>query len=119
VYKRQGKKLVVFGAGGNRDKAKRAKMGEAADNLADYIILTSDNPRCENPVNIINDIKKGIKKTPFEIIIDRTEAIKRAVEFSDNFDAVLILGKGDEKYMEFCDKKTLFSDKKEILKYLH
>ncbi|WP_024789633.1 UDP-N-acetylmuramoyl-L-alanyl-D-glutamate--2,6-diaminopimelate ligase [Lebetimonas sp. JH292] len=115
----KGKKLVVFGAGGNRDREKRAKMGAVADELAEYIILTNDNPRCENPVNIIEDIKKGIKKTPFEIIVNRKEAIKRAVEISKNFDAVLILGKGDEKYMEFCNKKIPFSDKKEILKYLH
>ncbi|WP_024790792.1 MULTISPECIES: UDP-N-acetylmuramoyl-L-alanyl-D-glutamate--2,6-diaminopimelate ligase [unclassified Lebetimonas] len=115
----KGKKLVVFGAGGNRDREKREKMGAVADELAEYIILTNDNPRCENPVNIIEDIKKGIKKTPFEIIIDRREAIKRAVELSKNFDAVLILGKGDEKYMKFCDKKIPFSDKQEILKYLH
>jgi len=111
----KGKKLVVFGAGGNRDKEKRAKMGEVADNLADYIILTNDNPRCENPKDIIEDIKKGIKKTSFKIIEDRKEAIKEAIKRSKNFDVVLILGKGDEKFIELCNKKISFSDR-EIIK---
>jgi UDP-N-acetylmuramoyl-L-alanyl-D-glutamate--2,6-diaminopimelate ligase len=114
----KGKKLVVFGAGGDRDKEKREKMGEVADKLADFIILTNDNPRCESPLDIINDIKKGIKKTPFEIILDREKAIKRAVEFSINFDATLILGKGDEKFIEFCDKKIPFSDRKKVQKFV-
>jgi UDP-N-acetylmuramoyl-L-alanyl-D-glutamate--2,6-diaminopimelate ligase len=94
-------------------------MGEIADKLADYIILTNDNPRCENPLDIINEIKKGIKKTSYEIIPDRKEAIKRAVELSADFDATLILGKGDEKYIEFCDKKIPFSDRETIKNFLN
>jgi UDP-N-acetylmuramoyl-L-alanyl-D-glutamate--2,6-diaminopimelate ligase len=72
----EGRKLVVFGAGGNRDKKKRKIMGKVADRLADYIILTNDNPRCENPEDIVNDIKKGIKNREFEVILDREKAIK-------------------------------------------
>ncbi|GAX86836.1 UDP-N-acetylmuramoyl-L-alanyl-D-glutamate--2,6-diaminopimelate ligase [Lebetimonas natsushimae] len=114
----KGKKLVVFGAGGDRDKGKRVKMGEVADKLADYIILTNDNPRCEKPEDIVSDIKSGIKKTPFEIILDRKEAIKRAVELSKNFDATLILGKGDEKYIEQCREKIPFSDRETVKNFL-
>jgi len=114
----EGKKLVVFGAGGDRDKGKRAKMGEIADKLADFIIVTSDNPRCEDPLKIINDITKGIKSNHYEIIPDRKEAIKKAVALSKNYDAVLILGKGDEDYIELCGKKIEYSDRDEIKKNL-
>ena len=108
------KKIVVFGAGGDRDKTKRKIMGEIADKYADYIILTNDNPRCENPQDIIQEIAKGIKNSPFEIIEDRKEAIKKAIKLQEN-EYVLILGKGDEKYMQFCDKKVFFSDKEVVL----
>jgi len=112
------KKIVVFGAGGNRDKTKRKIMGEVADKYADYIILTNDNPRCENPREILKEISKGIKNTPFEIIEDRKEAIKRAIELQkDKY--IMILGKGAEKFMEFCDEKIPFSDKEIVLEYLH
>jgi len=114
----KGKKLVVFGAGGDRDKEKRVKMGEVADNLADFIILTNDNPRCENPREIIKDISQGIKNTPFKIIENRKEAIKEAIRKAKNFDAIFILGKGDERYIEFCNKKISFSDREEIQKCL-
>ena len=107
------KKIVVFGAGGDRDKTKRKIMGEVADKYADYIILTNDNPRCEKPMEILEEISKGIKKTPFEIIEDRKEAIKRAIELQKN-EYVMILGKGDEKFMEFCGKKIPFSDRKVV-----
>jgi UDP-N-acetylmuramoyl-L-alanyl-D-glutamate--2,6-diaminopimelate ligase len=114
----KGKKLVVFGAGGDRDRDKRAKMGEVADKLADFIIVTSDNPRCEDSKQIINDITKGIKSTNYEIIPDRKEALKKAVKLSKNYDAVLILGKGDENYIELCGKKVDYSDREEIKKNL-
>jgi len=114
----KGKKLVVFGAGGDRDKEKRAKMGEVADKLSDFIILTNDNPRCENPLEIIKDISKGIKNTPFKIIENRREAIKEAIRKAKNFDVVFILGKGDERYIELCNQKIPFSDREEIEKCL-
>jgi len=114
----KGKKLVVFGAGGDRDKEKRAKMGEVADKLSDFIILTNDNPRCENPQNIIEDIKKGIKNTPYKIIENRKEAIKEAIREAQNFDAVFILGKGDERYIELCNQKIPFSDREEAKRCL-
>ncbi len=110
------KKIVVFGAGGDRDKSKRKIMGEVADKYANYIILTNDNPRCENPQDILKEIAKGIKNTPFEIIEDRKDAIKKAIELQKD-EYVMILGKGDEKYMQFCDKKIPFSDREVVKLY--
>ncbi|NPA87148.1 MAG: UDP-N-acetylmuramoyl-L-alanyl-D-glutamate--2,6-diaminopimelate ligase [Epsilonproteobacteria bacterium] len=111
----EGKKIVVFGAGGNRDKDKRHLMGEVASKYADYIIVTNDNPRCENPQDIAKDIIKGISK-PYEVILDRKEAIKKALKLAKEKNMTLmILGKGDEKYIEFCDKKIPFSDKDVVL----
>jgi len=111
-------KIVVFGAGGDRDKSKRKLMGEMADKYAKYIILTNDNPRCENEIDIINDIKKGIKNTPYEIILNRDEAIKKAISLQHN-EYVMILGKGDEKYIQKCNEKIPFSDKEFILNLPH
>jgi len=108
------KKIVVFGAGGDRDKSKRKVMGEVADKYANYIILTNDNPRCEKPQDILKEIAKGIKNTPFEIIEDRKEAIKKAINLQKD-EYVMILGKGDEKFMKFCDEKVPFSDKEIVL----
>jgi UDP-N-acetylmuramoyl-L-alanyl-D-glutamate--2,6-diaminopimelate ligase len=110
--------IVVFGAGGNRDKSKRKIMGEVADRCADYIILTNDNPRCENPKEILKEIAKGIKSTPFEIIENRKEAIKKAIDLQKN-EYIMILGKGDEKYIELCEKKVPFSDKEVILNFIN
>jgi UDP-N-acetylmuramoyl-L-alanyl-D-glutamate--2,6-diaminopimelate ligase len=112
----EGEKIVIFGAGGNRDKSKRIIMGKIADKYSDYIILTNDNPRCEEEKNIISDIKKGIKTKKYEIILDREKAIKRGIEIQgDKY--LLILGKGDEQFIEKCDKKIPFSDKNIVLKY--
>ena len=112
----EGSKIVLFGAGGNRDRLKRAKMGEIADRYADYIILTNDNPRCEDERQIIDDIKKGISNSPYEIILDRKKAIHRGLELKEKYDYLFILGKGDEKYIEKCNKKTPFNDKQTLLK---
>ena len=111
-----GEKIVVFGAGGDRDKAKRKIMGEIADKYAKYIILTNDNPRCENEIDIIEDIKQGIKNTPYEIIVDRKEAIKKALQLQKN-EYVLLLGKGDEKYIQKCNEKIPFSERDIVLEY--
>jgi UDP-N-acetylmuramoyl-L-alanyl-D-glutamate--2,6-diaminopimelate ligase len=113
-----GKKIVVFGAGGNRDKEKRPLMGRVADRFAEYIILTEDNPRCEEKEDICKDIAKGIKSTPFEIVLDRKKAIKKAFDMAKKNNMILmILGKGDERYIEYCDKKIDYSDR-EIVKCL-
>jgi len=110
----KGDKIVVFGAGGDRDSSKRELMGQIADRYANYIILTNDNPRNEDELNIIRDIEKGIKTKNYEIILDREKAIKKAIKLQkENY--IFILGKGDEKFIEKGGKRYLFSDK-EIIK---
>jgi len=102
--------IVVFGCGGNRDRAKRAKMGAAVDELADWSIITSDNPRKEEPEAIIEDIKKGYRGRDYEVIVDRREAIFKAVGLAQPRDIVLLAGKGHETYQEFADHTVPFDD---------
>lgn len=108
--------IVVFGAGGDRDKTKRPKMGKVASNLADIVIITNDNPRTEDPDLIISDIVNGISNHE-KIIIekDRKLAIIKALEMSKEGDIVAILGKGHEDYQIIGDKKYHFDDR-EIVK---
>ena len=113
--------IVVFGAGGNRDQDKRALMGQVASNFAQTIIVTSDNPRFEDPDLIIEDICKGIKnKDNLLIEINRKEAIKKAINMAkeNSNSVVLILGKGDEPYQIIYDKKFPLVDKDEVLKHI-
>jgi len=113
------KKIVIFGAGGNRDKEKRHLMGKIASKWADFIILTNDNPRCENEMQIIEDIKKGLIHNNYLILPNRKEAIKKGIELAKEKNyTLLILGKGDEKYIEYCNKKVLFNDKDTIYSLL-
>lgn len=102
--------IVVFGCGGNRDKMKRPLMGAVADLYADYSIITSDNPRNEDPESIIRDVESGFKHKNYEKIVDRKEAISRAVAMAQPRDIVLIAGKGHEKYQEFNDHTVPFDD---------
>ena len=102
--------IVVFGCGGNRDREKRPLMGAVADQNADYAILTSDNPRKEDPDKIIAEIEKGFRTDRFEKITDRAKAIARAVELAQPRDIVLIAGKGHENYQEFADHTVPFED---------
>lgn len=107
--------IAVFGAGGNRDQKKRAVMGKIANEYCDKIILTSDNPRDEDPDIIVNDILGGISdKNKVHIDINRKEAIKTAIHTSDKNSVVLVIGKGDEEYQIIYDKKLPFNDKKVI-----
>jgi len=102
--------IVVFGCGGDRDRQKRPLMGEMVERHADYAIITSDNPRKEDPSAIIAAIEKGFRSTHFEKIIDRTEAINRAIALAQPRDIVLIAGKGHENYQEFADHTVPFDD---------
>jgi UDP-N-acetylmuramoyl-L-alanyl-D-glutamate--2,6-diaminopimelate ligase len=105
--------LLVFGAGGDRDKLKRPRMGEAAGQLADYVFLTSDNPRSEDPLAILHDIEKGVLKTGtknYTLIADRREAIAKALGMARKGDIVLIAGKGHETYQEIKGQSHHFSD---------
>jgi len=115
--------LVVFGAGGDRDKLKRPMMGKIAGALAKKIYLTSDNPRTEDPEAIIADIKDGIdERCELYIDLNRREAIKKALQEQQEGEIVLILGKGDEAYQIIYDKKLPFDDRevvREILKEIH
>ena len=102
--------IVVFGCGGNRDKTKRPLMGAAVEQHADLAIITSDNPRKEQPEAIIDDIKKGFRGDKYEVFMDRKEAICRAVALAQQRDIVLIAGKGHETYQEFADHTIPFDD---------
>ena len=102
--------IVVFGCGGNRDKAKRPLMGSAVERAADWAVVTSDNPRKENPEAIIEEVKAGFKGRNYEAIVDRREAIFRAVSMAGPRDIVLIAGKGHEKIQEFSDHSVPFDD---------
>jgi len=102
--------ITVFGCGGNRDKSKRSEMGEVAVSLSDYVIVTSDNPRDENPELIINDIVQNINSKNVVKITDRKSAIEYALSISKPNDIVAILGKGAENYQEIKGVKLHFSD---------
>ena len=116
IYTR-GKVICVFGCGGNRDEAKRPIMGEIAGRVADYTFITTDNARGENPEDIAKQIEKGIKKTKgkYEIVLDRKEAIRKAIKMANKIDIVVIAGKGHELYQEINGKKIPF-DEREIVK---
>ena len=102
--------IVVFGAGGDRDRQKRPLMGRVVDQNADYSIITSDNPRKEDPLAIIADVKKGFRSSHYETVSDRKEAITRAIALAQPRDIVLIAGKGHETYQEFADHTVPFDD---------
>ncbi len=111
--------ICIFGAGGNRDSLKRPLMGKVAAKYSKHIIVTSDNPRFEDPDLIINDIVAGIPSNiNYEIEVNRKEAIKKAINLANENSVILVLGKGDESTQIIYDQKLPFSDKTEILKAL-
>jgi UDP-N-acetylmuramoyl-L-alanyl-D-glutamate--2,6-diaminopimelate ligase len=107
-----GRVITVFGCGGDRDRTKRAPMGEIAAGLSDIAIVTSDNPRTEEPEAIIRDIVPGLERAgrPYVKLTDRREAIFRAIEQAGEGDVVLIAGKGHETYQIIGEKKIHFDD---------
>ena len=102
--------ITVFGCGGDRDRAKRGPMGRAAEESSDWCIVTSDNPRCEDPEAICSEITSALRGKNHETITDRRAAIRRAVAMAGPGDIVLIAGKGHEDYQEFADRKIPFDD---------
>ena len=105
-----GRVFVVFGAGGDRDSGKRPDMGRAAAAAADLLIVTRDNPRSEDPARIASDIVADLAPDQYEIVIDRRDAIGRALELSETGDAVLLLGKGHETYQEIRGRRYPFDE---------
>ena len=120
AYKELAKARVItlVGCGGDRDPMKRPIMGEIASNYSDYVIFTNDNPRTEDPENIMKDILKGVKKDNYEVCLDRREAIKKALDMIEKDDIVLLLGKGHEDYQILGHTKVHLDDSEEILKYI-
>jgi UDP-N-acetylmuramoyl-L-alanyl-D-glutamate--2,6-diaminopimelate ligase len=104
--------ITVFGCGGDRDRAKRPLMGQAAGELSDFVVLTSDNPRSEDPLGIINDALVGLRRTDVEhrIEVDRAKAIRIALEEAREDDVVLIAGKGHETYQVLKERVIEFDD---------
>jgi UDP-N-acetylmuramoyl-L-alanyl-D-glutamate--2,6-diaminopimelate ligase len=113
------KKIIcVFGCGGERDKGKRALMGKVASNLADFSFITSDNPRNEDPLVICHNIEKGFNKKNYSIVLDRKEAIRKAIKLKKRYKncCVIVAGKGHEDYQIIGRKKIYFKDEEVIKK---
>jgi UDP-N-acetylmuramoyl-L-alanyl-D-glutamate--2,6-diaminopimelate ligase len=117
----QGRLVTVFGCGGDRDRTKRPLMGAVAARLSDFVVLTSDNPRSENPTRIIDEIMRGLAPTPepgaskrpgpaYVVNPDRRSAIEFAIRTAQSGDLVLIAGKGHEKYQVVGDRTLPFDD---------
>jgi len=116
----RGRLIVVFGCGGNRDKGKRKPMGVTACELADFSILTNDNPRTEDPREILKQIEEAFPdsaRNRYQVIEDRREAIERALDIARPGDTVLIAGKGHETYQEFADTVVPFNDRQVVEEY--
>jgi UDP-N-acetylmuramoyl-L-alanyl-D-glutamate--2,6-diaminopimelate ligase len=109
----RGRVISVFGCGGDRDPAKRAHMGEVSGKIANYTIITSDNPRTEDPQKIVDQIEEGMKKTTgkYEVIVDRTQAIKKALEMANKIDIIVLAGKGHETYQEINHEKNPYDER--------
>ena len=113
----RGRVITVFGCGGDRDRSKRPLMGAVAGRLSDLIVMTSDNPRSEDPVRIIEDIQRGVTADTrrdsdqrFLTIVDRGHAIAKAIELARPGDLVLVAGKGHEKYQVIGARSFPFDD---------
>lgn len=113
--------ITVFGCGGNRDRKKRPIMGEIAAQKSDMVIATSDNPRAEDPLDILREIEPGLKKgtAPYRIISDRREAIESAIAMARTGDVVIIAGKGHEDYQILGDRTIPFDDRKLAAELIH
>jgi UDP-N-acetylmuramoyl-L-alanyl-D-glutamate--2,6-diaminopimelate ligase len=106
-----GRVIVVFGCGGERDRTKRPAMGEVAARESDYVIVTSDNPRGEDPVGIIRDIEEGMKGVRYSVCPDRRDAIRMAIHEAKSGDTVVIAGKGHEAYQLIGGVSHPFDDR--------
>lgn len=116
---KKNKIYTIIGCGGNRDKTKRKDMGIIATELSDYVIFTNDNPRNEDEMEIVNDMINGIINENYEVILDRSKAIKRGIDLLNKKDILFILGKGHEEYQLINGIKHHFSDKEDVLNYIN
>ena len=109
----RGRVISVFGCGGDRDSGKRPIMGEISGKIADYTIITSDNPRTEDPQKIVDQIEEGIKKTKgkYEVEVDRVKAIEKAIKMANKKDIIILAGKGHEPYQEINGVKYPFDER--------
>lgn len=114
----KGRLIVVFGAGGDRDRAKRRPMAAAVRRYADLIVVTSDNPRTESPEAILDDLTEGLVGVPHERLVDRREAIHRALEEAHAPDLVLLAGKGHETYQVVGNEKLPFDERTVVREHL-
>ena len=115
----EGRLICVFGCGGDRDKDKRPIMGRIASEIADHVIITSDNPRTEDPAQIAAEIEAGVKSEKnYDMIVDRSSAIARGIEIARSGDLVVIAGKGHENYQDFGDKRIHFDDREIAAEYI-
>jgi UDP-N-acetylmuramoyl-L-alanyl-D-glutamate--2,6-diaminopimelate ligase len=112
--------ITLFGCGGDRDKTKRPQMGKIAGELSDFCVLTSDNPRTEDPTAIINDILVGLAETKceYKVIENRFEAIEFAIDNAKKDDIVLLAGKGHELYQILNDRTIVFDEREIVLKLI-
>ena len=112
----RGRVIALFGCGGDRDQGKRPIMGEIGGRLADFCVLTSDNPRSEDPMAILEAIEEGIRPTgkPYAVIENRTEAIRYALNMAEEGDVIVLAGKGHETYQEIKGVKHPFDEKKVV-----
>ena len=117
----KGRVICLFGCGGNRDRAKRPIMGEIAGRFSDHVFITSDNPRNEEPMDIIASIEEGVKRsgTTYTIIENRREAIEKALDMAQKNDIILVAGKGHENYQEINGTKHHFDDREIVAELLN
>ncbi|MGM9834851.1 MAG: UDP-N-acetylmuramoyl-L-alanyl-D-glutamate--2,6-diaminopimelate ligase [Bacilli bacterium] len=116
---KNGKVITIVGCGGDRDPIKRPIMGRIAVENSDYVILTSDNPRTEDPKKIMDDILTGVHTDNYEVELDRRNAIHKALDMMNNNDILLILGKGHEDYQIIGREKIHFDDREEVENYIN
>ena len=116
----KGRVIAVFGCGGDRDPIKRPIMGEIGVKMADFAVITSDNPRTEDPVAIINDILKGVRNEmgPFVVVPERRSAIRYAMDIARKDDIIVLAGKGHETYQEINGEKFHLDEREEVAAYL-